>query len=183
LPLFALFAFSVRVNAAGSNFNIKDFEKFDSDSLYGKAYGFSLRFGDSGSLNGNDTISITEFSIVSDRPIFAYLLYDVPSTNGPMMGYKLCYLKEDGTVAYLNGGEDAGAVCSTYDWTCRKVSDGSLVNSSHYETVMHDFTPLIAIFVTSTLPIQQIFALASASHGFFTPLLRHTHSRFLPKIL
>lgn len=132
LPLLALFAFSVTANASGSDFNIKDFEKFDSDSLYGKAYGFSLRYIGYSTANGNPVTSVTEFSIVSDRPIFV-CLEDAYSTNGPIYGAKLFYLKEDGTVAYLNGGEGAGAVVSNYDWVCRRDSDGSLVNSSHYD--------------------------------------------------
>nr|DAO43587.1 MAG TPA: hypothetical protein [Caudoviricetes sp.] len=32
------------------------------------------------------------------------------------------------------------------------------------ETVTHAFKPFLTIFVTSMLPIQQFFALASASH-------------------
>lgn len=42
-----------------------------------------------------------------------------------------------------------------------------LVESS-METVTHAFSALIAIFVTSTLPIQQFFSLASTSHDIFS---------------
>lgn len=42
------------------------------------------------------------------------------------------------------------------------------MTESSNETVTHAFSALIAIFVTSALPIQQFFSLASASHGIFS---------------
>ena len=50
------------------------------------------------------------------------------------------------------------------------------------ETVNRLFIARIGVFVTCVFPIQQFFALASASHGNFSTLLRHIQTLSLPKI-
>ena len=50
------------------------------------------------------------------------------------------------------------------------------------ETVNRLFIARIDVFVTCVFPIQQFFALASASHGNFNTLLRHIQTLSLPKI-
>ena len=51
-----------------------------------------------------------------------------------------------------------------------------------HETVNRLFIARIGVFVTCVFPIQQFFALASASHGNFSTLLRHIQTLSLPKI-
>ena len=53
---------------------------------------------------------------------------------------------------------------------------------SSIETVNRLFIARIDVFVTCVFPIQQFFALASASHGNFSTLLRHIQTLSLPKI-
>lgn len=50
------------------------------------------------------------------------------------------------------------------------------------ETVNRLFIARIGVFVTCVFPIQQFFALASASHDNFSTLLRHIQTLSLPKI-
>lgn len=54
--------------------------------------------------------------------------------------------------------------------------------ASSIETVNRLFIARIGVFVTCVFPIQQFFALASASHGNFSTLLRHIQTLSLPKI-
>lgn len=54
--------------------------------------------------------------------------------------------------------------------------------ASSKETVNRLFIARIGVFVTCVFPIQQFFALASASHGNFSTLLRHIQTLSLPKI-
>lgn len=54
--------------------------------------------------------------------------------------------------------------------------------ASSKETVNRLFIARIDVFVTCVFPIQQFFALASASHGNFSTLLRHIQTLSLPKI-
>lgn len=55
-------------------------------------------------------------------------------------------------------------------------------SESSTETVNRLFIARIGVFVTCVFPIQQFFALASASHGNFSTLLRHIQTLSLPKI-
>lgn len=54
--------------------------------------------------------------------------------------------------------------------------------ASSKETVNRLFIARIGVFVTCVFPIQQFFALASASHDNFSTLLRHIQTLSLPKI-
>lgn len=59
---------------------------------------------------------------------------------------------------------------------------GIALTGSVDETVNRLFIARIGVFVTCVFPIQQFFALASASHGNFSTLLRHIQTLSLPKI-
>lgn len=61
-------------------------------------------------------------------------------------------------------------------------SEAATETASCTETVNRLFIARIDVFVTCVFPIQQFFALASASHGNFNTLLRHIQTLSLPKI-
>lgn len=61
-------------------------------------------------------------------------------------------------------------------------SGSTATTAAPTETVNRLFIARIDVFVTCVFPIQQFFALASASHGNFSTLLRHIQTLSLPKI-
>ena len=63
-----------------------------------------------------------------------------------------------------------------------KPAETSAAAENSTETVNRLFIARIGVFVTCVFPIQQFFALASASHGNFSTLLRHIQTLSLPKI-
>lgn len=86
----------------------------------------------------------------------------------------------------VNVGGDAAKliekICADFNAENPDIVVDPVYTGNSIETVNRLFIARIGVFVTCVFPIQQFFALASASHGNFSTLLRHIQTLSLPKI-